>query len=99
EGGMGAMFIRPTLVAAAIVIAAVGSASPAYARGGHGGGSGGHGGGHGGGCYTATSGDCVERPTRAPSQPPGATAPCAAGTWLFIEPPSGPSSGHGGVSR
>ena len=66
------MFIRRALITAAIVIAAIGSASPAYARGGHGGG------GHGGGCYRAASGDCVERPTWAPSRPPGATAPCAA---------------------
>jgi hypothetical protein len=92
------VFIRPALVAAAIVIAAVGWASPAYARGGNGGGSGG---GHGGRCYTAASGDCVERPTRAPSRPPGATAQCVDGAWSFSENPysGGTCHGHGGVSR
>jgi len=87
------MFIRRALITAAIVIAAIGSASPAYARGGHGGG------GHGGGCYRAASGDCVERPTWAPSRPPGAAAPCVDGTWSFSEHRSGACSGRGGVAR
>ncbi|PRI16601.1 hypothetical protein B2J96_05875 [Mycobacterium shigaense] len=84
-----------TLVAIAVVVAAVGLASPAYARGGYGGGQ-----GHGHGCYIAASGDCVQRPTTAPSRPPGATVQCADGAWSFSEHPSsgGTCHGHGGVS-
>lgn len=87
--------IRTALVAIAVVAAAVGLASPAYARGGHGGSH-----GHGHGCYIAASGDCVQRPTRAPSRPPGATVQCADGAWSFSEHPSssGTCHGHGGVS-
>jgi hypothetical protein len=96
------VFIRSVLLAAAIVVAVVGSASPAYARG-HGG-SGGSGGGAGhndSGCYTAVSGDCVDRPTRTGdgSRPPGSTIQCADGSWSFSEHPSsgGTCHGHGGV--
>jgi Protein of unknown function (DUF3761) len=78
------------------------SVTAGYAeRGGGRGGSGGSSGGHGGGCYTAKSVDCVERPTRAPSRPPGATAQCVDGAWSFSEHPDsgGTCHGHGGVSR
>src|SRR6516164_8965499 len=46
------MFVRATLVVAAMVMAAIGSASPAYSSPG------------GGGCYIAESGDCVPYPQR-----------------------------------
>lgn len=51
--------------------------------------------------YTASSGDCVSRPVSSPTQPPGATALCADGTWSFSEHPysGGTCHGHGGVLR
>lgn len=49
--------------------------------------------------YTASSGDCVSRPISSPTQPHGATAQCADGTWSFSEHPysGGTCHGHGGV--
>jgi hypothetical protein len=83
------VFLRATLVAAAIAMAAIGSASPAYSSPG------------GGGCYIAESGDCVPYPQHGGPQPPGATAQCADGSWSFSEHPyaSGTCHGHGGVQR
>lgn len=51
------------------------------------------------GTYRAASGDCVPRPQAGPTQPPGATAKCADGTWSFSEHPysGGTCHGHGGV--
>jgi len=50
-------------------------------------------------CYIASSGDCVPYPQQGPTQPPGATAKCADGTWSFSEHPhsGGTCHGHGGV--
>lgn len=105
------MFVRSGLVAAAIVLAAVGSASPVYAKGGggssgsgggsHSSGGGSHSGGgagrNGSGCYAAVSGDCVDRPARTGdgSRPPGATIQCADGSWSFSEHPSSGGTCHG----
>ncbi len=82
------MLSRAALIAAAIVIAAVGTATPAYSS-------------PGGGCYTAASGDCVPYPQQGGPQPPNATAQCADGSWSFSEHPhsSGTCHGHGGVQR
>jgi Protein of unknown function (DUF3761) len=81
------MFFRATFVAAAIVMAAIGSASPAHSSPG--------------GCYIAASGDCVPYPQQGGSQPPGATAQCRDGSWSFSEHPhaSGTCHGHGGVAQ
>ncbi|MEZ0353976.1 DUF3761 domain-containing protein [Mycobacterium sp. pR1184] len=85
------MLFRAALVSAIIGAATIGAAPPADASPG---------------CpegpdYTASSGDCVPRPVAAPSQPPGATARCADGTWSFSEHPhsGGTCHGHGGVSQ
>jgi Protein of unknown function (DUF3761) len=83
------MFLRATLAAAAIITAAIGSASPAYSSPG------------GGDCYIAASGDCVPYPRHGGPQSQGATAQCADGSWSFNEHPyaSGTCHGHGGVQR
>ncbi|WP_374026013.1 DUF3761 domain-containing protein [Mycobacterium sp. HNNTM2301] len=80
------MLLRATLVAAAIAAAAGGVAAPAYSSPG---------------CYTASSGDCVPYPQQGGSQPPGATAKCADGSWSFSEHPhsGGTCHGHGGVQQ
>jgi Protein of unknown function (DUF3761) len=83
------MFPRVVLIAVAIVTASAGLASPAHAKPAP------------GGCYIAKSGDCVPYPQQGGSQPPGATAQCADGSWSFSEHPyaSGTCHGHGGVQR
>ena len=83
------MLSRVTFTVAAIVLAAVGFASPAYSSPG------------GGSCYTAASGDCVPYPQKGGPQPPTATAQCADGSWSFSEHPhsGGTCHGHGGVQR
>ncbi|WP_082977047.1 DUF3761 domain-containing protein [Mycobacterium sp. 852002-50816_SCH5313054-b] len=82
------MLSRAAFVAAAIVLAAIGSAIPAYSS-------------PGGSCYTAVSGDCVSYPQQGGPQPSNATAQCADGSWSFSEHPhsSGTCHGHGGVQR
>lgn len=47
-------------------------------------------------CYTATSGDCVERPDQNSSD---ATAICRDGSYSHSETHSGTCSGHHGVSQ
>jgi hypothetical protein len=82
------VFLRATLIAAAIVTSAIGFASPANARAAS-------------GYYRAASGDCVHRPVcNVPTQPPGATAQCADGCYSFSEHPddSDTCHGHGGVA-
>ena len=83
------MFIRAAVVAVAITTVSVGLAAPAYSKPSP------------GGCYIAESGDCVPYPQQGGSQPPGATAQCADGSWSFSEHPyaSGTCNGHGGVQR
>jgi hypothetical protein len=78
------------LIAAAIITATIGLASPAYSSPGG-----------GGDCYIAASGDCVPYPHKGGPQPPNATAQCADGSWSFSEHPyaSGTCHGHGGVQR
>ncbi|OBB64223.1 DUF3761 domain-containing protein [Mycobacterium sp. 852014-50255_SCH5639931] len=80
------MLLRAPLVAAVIAAAAGGFAAPAYSSPG---------------CYTASSGDCVPYPQQGGSQPQGATAQCADGSWSFSEHPhaSGTCHGHGGVQQ
>ncbi|WP_197516946.1 DUF3761 domain-containing protein [Mycobacterium sp. E2699] len=68
------MLSRAAFVAAAIVLAAIGSATPAHSS-------------PGGGCHTAASGDCVPYPQHGGPQPPDATAQCADGSWSFSEHP------------
>jgi Protein of unknown function (DUF3761) len=80
------MLLRATLVAAVIAAAAGGLAAPAYSAPG---------------CYIASSGDCVPYPQKDGSQPPGATAQCADGSWSFSQHPhaGGTCHGHGGVNQ
>jgi hypothetical protein len=49
--------------------------------------------------YTNRDGNSVHRPMRSPSQPRGATAQCADGSWSFSQNHRGTCSYHGGVSR
>jgi Protein of unknown function (DUF3761) len=81
------VFFRATFVAAAILTAAIGSASPAHSSPGP--------------CYIGSSGDCVPYPTHASTPPPCATAICVDGDYSCSEHPhaSGTCHGHGGVQR
>jgi Protein of unknown function (DUF3761) len=81
------VFFRATFVAAAILTAAIGSASSAQSDPDP--------------CFIAKSGDCVPYPQKGGPQPPNATAQCADGSWSFSEHPyaSGSCHGHGGVQR
>jgi hypothetical protein len=87
----GAVFIRPALVAAAIVVAAVGSVSPVYAKGGSD--------DCPAGDYLAASGDCVPYPAKRGGSCPNPTAICADGDYSCSEHPysGGTCHGHGGV--
>jgi hypothetical protein len=79
------MFLRATFAAAAIVTAAIGSASPAHTEPP---------------CYISkTTGDCVPDPEQAPAPPPGWHAQCRDGSYSFSEHHSGTCSGHGGVRQ
>jgi len=83
------VFLRATLIAAAIVTAAIGLASPANAEGGCPEGE-----------YRAASGDCVPHPEPG-TRPPCATAICVDGDYSCSEHPhaSGTCHGHGGVAQ
>ncbi|WP_116267996.1 DUF3761 domain-containing protein [Mycobacterium marinum] len=85
------MFLRVVLTAAAITAAPAVLAAPAYANPTT----------PSPPCYIASSGDCVPYPQQGGSQPPGATAQCADGSWSFSEHPhsGGTCHGHGGVQR
>jgi len=48
--------------------------------------------------YRNVDGDCVHRPTAAPSAPAGATARCRDGTYSYSQHRSGTCSHHGGVA-
>jgi hypothetical protein len=80
------VFLRATFVGPAIVMAAIGSASPAQSDPG--------------GCYIAKSGDCVPYPEPG-TRPPCATAICVDGDYSCSEHPhaSGTCHGHGGVEQ
>jgi hypothetical protein len=79
------MFLRATLIAAAIGLAAIGSPPPPA---------------HSDPCYISKpSGDCVPDPTQAPTPPPGWHAQCRDGSYSFSEHRSGTCSGHGGVNQ
>jgi hypothetical protein len=85
---VGALFLRATLIAAAIAAAAIGLASPANAETecppGY---------------YPASSGDCVPRPQPGTSPCPNPTAICRDGDYSCSEHPysGGTCHGHGGV--
>ena len=82
---VGAMFLRATFVAGAIVMAAIGSQPAADAAPP---------------CYISkTTGDCVPDPEQAPAPPPGWHAQCRDGTYSFSEHRSGTCSGHHGVQQ
>jgi hypothetical protein len=49
--------------------------------------------------YTNSSGHSVHRPMQSQTQPRGATAQCADGSWSFSQHRRGTCSYHGGVSR
>ena len=49
--------------------------------------------------YTNTDGDCVRRPVKAATPPPGATAKCGDGTYSSSRNRSGTCSKHGGVAQ
>lgn len=50
------------------------------------------------GYYKNVSGNCIKRPTKAPSRPAGASAKCRDGSYSFSAHRSGTCSHHGGVS-
>lgn len=51
------------------------------------------------GTYKNTAGNCVQRPTQAPSWPTGASAKCFDGTYSFSQSRRGTCSHHGGVAK
>jgi Protein of unknown function (DUF3761) len=84
------MLFRATLIAAAIAMTAIGSASPANAQSCP------------SGYYRAASGDCVHRPIcGVTTQPSGATALCNDGCWSFSENADEDEtcSRHGGTQK
>jgi hypothetical protein len=80
------VFLRATFVAAAILTAAIGSASPAQSEPG--------------GCYIAKSGNCVPYPEPG-ARPQCATAICVDRDYSCSEHPhaSGTCHGHGCVAQ
>lgn len=57
------------------------------------------GGGCGDGYYVNSDGDCIPRPVRSSTAPPGASAQCRDSTYSFSQNRRGTCSRHGGVSR
>lgn len=49
--------------------------------------------------YVNSRGNCVHRPIKAPSAPPGASARCRDGTYSFSQSRRGTCSWHGGVAQ
>lgn len=49
--------------------------------------------------FRNVDGRCVQRPTKAPSAPAGATARCRDGTYSFSQHRQGTCSHHGGVAE
>jgi hypothetical protein len=49
--------------------------------------------------YRNVDGQCVRRPTKAPTAPSGATAKCRDGTYSFSQHRQGTCSHHGGVAK
>ena len=51
------------------------------------------------GTYKNTSGNCIQKPTKAPAWPNGASAKCFDGTYSFSQSRRGTCSHHGGVAQ
>jgi hypothetical protein len=106
QGGLGRMFLRAALIAAAIATATVGWAAPPNARSSLAAatlpispvisaddqcGDGYE--------WSKTIGACIPVPTRASTPPQGATYQCADGTYSFSKTSKGACSRHGGIDH